>query len=357
MNELIVSAKEYNIEPSRAEQIEKVFAPMVATLKGFEARFNEITQRAEIAICEETCNDARRLRLDIAKVRINTEKVRKVEKEEYLRAGKAIDGVANILKFAVVEKEERLEKIEKHFELVEQQRKEKLAAERAEELAKYECFNVPGLGEMANEVYANFMTGAKANFQAKKEAERKAEEERLAREKADREEREKIRLENERLKKEAAERETKIAEEKRLAEIERRKQEELLRQERAKAEAERKAIEEKARIQREKAEAEAKRLKAEQNAIIAKERAERERAEAELRAKAEAEEAEKKRKAAAEKRAKRAPDKEKLMELSKRIDALALPVVSTEEAQDILREAGEMLTKAAKLLKTKIENL
>jgi hypothetical protein len=351
-----LNIQQYNIEPSRAAQIKQVFEPMVKTLEEFEARYNEVVKMSETEINKETCNAARRLRLDIAKVRINTEKARKTEKEEYLRAWKAIDGVANILKFAVVEKEEKLEKIEKHFELEEQKRKEKLAEKRTAELAEFECFNVPGLGEMADEVYSNFITGARSNYLAKKEAEKKAEEERIAKEKAELEERRRMWLENGRLKKEAAEREAKIAEEKRLAEIERHKQEEALKQERAKAEAEKKALEEKARLEREKADAEARRVKAEQDAIIAKERAERAKAETELKAKADAERVEKEKKTAAERKAKRAPDKEKLKLLSDKIKGIELPEVSSEEAEAMIDYVRGMMTQIINTLNLTIES-
>jgi len=351
-----LNLQQYNIEPSRAAQIEKVFAPMVSTLKEFEARYNDVVEMAEKEINNETCKAARKLRLDIVKVRINTEKARKTEKEEYLRAGKAIDGVANILKFAVVEKEEKLEKIEKHFEIEEQKRKEKLAEKRTAELAEFECVNVPGLGEMTDEVYFNFLTGTRSNYLAKKEAEKKAEEERIAREKAELEERRRMWLENERLKKEAAEREAKIAEEKRLAEIEKQKQDEALKAERTKAEAERKAIEDKARLEREAVEKEARRLKAEQDAIIAKERAERERVERELKAKAEAEKAETQRKIAAEKKAKKAPDKEKLLALSEKIKAIELPEVASEDADAMIDYVRGMMMQIINTLNTAIES-
>lgn len=340
-----LNIQQYNIEPSRAAQIKQVFEPMVKTLEEFEVRYNEVVKMSEAEISKETCNAARRLRLDIAKVRINTEKARKIEKEEYLRAGKAIDGVANILKFAVVEKEEKLEKIEKHFEIEEQKRKEKLAEKRTAELAEFECFNVPCLGEMADEVYNNFITGARSNYLAKKEAEKKAEDERITKEKAEAEEREKIRLENERLKKEAKEREAKIAEEKRLAEIEKQKQEEALRQERAKAEAERKALEEKARIEREKAEAEARKLKAEQAKLYA-----------EMQAKADAERVEKEKKIAAEKKAKRAPDKEKLKALSEKIKGIELPEVTSEDAEEMIDYVRGMMTQIINTLNLTIES-
>jgi len=219
---------------------------------------------------------ARAGRLFLREKRIHIERTRKQLKEQALREGKAIDGIANVLKALIVPIEEHLEKQEKFVEI--------RAAEEAE--------------------------------QARLEAERKAELERKAKEEAERKERERIRLENERLKKEAEARERKIQAERKKAEAARKAAEEKARIEREKIEAEKRAIEERAR--REKLEAEnaariekgkqEKRLaeqraaaEAEKQAI--EERARKEKAEAERRAKLEKEKQEKllaKQKAAAE---------------------------------------------------------
>lgn len=82
---------------------------------------------------------------------------------------------------------------------------------------------------MTDDVFEVFYTGIEKQYKDRIEAERKVEEERIAREKAEEEAREQQRLENLRLKAEAEAREKQLAEE------------------RAKAEEERKAIEEKAR--------------------------------------------------------------------------------------------------------------
>lgn len=199
-----MDATKFGLEKSKADQIQAVFVPMVATLKEFESRYNEIIVQKEIT--EELTLKAKRLRLDIAKVRTSAEKARKDEKEAYLKAGKAIDGIANILKFAVSEKEDKLEKIEKHFELLEEKRRAELESSRISTLIE---FGIDGtqmkLGEMQDDVWSNYLAGTKLNHEAKKEAEKKAEEERLAKAKAEEEEKERIRLENENLKKEAEE--------------------------------------------------------------------------------------------------------------------------------------------------------
>lgn len=401
MNELVLKIEE-NVTPQISAQIQKTFEPMVKMLAEFETRYDEIVASE---ITQDTCTKAKRLRLDIAKVRTTTENVRKAEKEEHLRAGKAIDGVANILKFAVTKKEEKLEEIEKHFETIEAERIAKLAQDRAIELMAYECENVAGLGTMDEMVYANFLTGAKINFENKKESERKAEEERLRlieveklhnqrkelllpvwnfvpenkrndnfgnlselewnerlnwtlnEKKLEDERQEKIIIENELLKKEAEEKEKQRKEEVRIAE-------EKLKAELAKAEAERKAIEEKNRIERERVYAEAKKLKAEQDAILEKERAERAKIEAELKAQKEADKmaeykilAIEKEKLLAEKKAKSAPDKTKLENLANSFDTFILPDVNSEEAVKTINDVRGLLANVSAFIRQRNEQI
>jgi len=178
---------------------------------------------------------------------------------------------------------------------------------------------------MSDESFAIFYAGIEKQYNDRIEAEKKAEEERIAKEKAEAEAREQQRLENERLKAEAEAKEKQFAEE------------------RAKAEAERKELEEKAR--KEKAVAEAK-LKAEREA--------KEKLEAELKAKAEAKEAaELKAKQDAERKAKAAPDKAKLNDFAKMLDELVLPELKSEEANKVLSDAKTLLAKVSNFIREK----
>lgn len=324
--ELTLTPELKDLEPSKAAQIEAVFAPMVDMLKGFETAYSEITAQE---VTPETCKKAKRLRLDISKIRVSADKVRKEQKAEYLRAGNAIQGVYNILKFAVTDKEEKLKEIETHFERIEAERVEKLGAERLDILRQYTMDEPPmNLGELAEDVWKNYISGVKLNYEAIKEAERKAEEDRLAAIEAERVENERIRLENEKLRKEAEEREALRAKE----EAARLKKE---RAAQAKIDAERKAQEEalrKEREAREKVEAEARRKEE------ARIQAEREaKAEAD-RLKAEQQEAERK--------AANAPDKEKLLIIAGNL-LEKIEMFVSQEAKDAMRDAARILSNTA----------
>lgn len=297
------------VEKSKAEQIQKTFDPMSKMLKDFENAFDEIMQEAEEGeITNELSDKARVLRISIAKVRTTTEKVRKREKEEYLRAGKAIDGVANILKWAISEKEQKLKDIEDFHERIEQERLMKLQFERHEMIKPYIGDDyIKGLAEMNQEVFEAFLDKKKRDYNDRIEAEKQAERKRIKREKAEKAEQERIRKENEKLKKEAEEREKKAK-----LEAEQRDKEEKERQ--AKAEAERKAREEKERKDREAHEAQ-----------LAKERAEREKVQKELEAKEES-----------ERKAKEEQERQNQLELKKG---------DTDKVNDLINDLKSLKTK------------
>lgn len=304
MNELTITRELAGLDKSKAKQIETIFAPMVKMLKEFEAVFDVISA---LEINPDTCKKAKRLRLDIAKVRIDADKVRKVHKEEYLWAGNAIQGVYNILKFAVADKEEKLKDIETHYERIEVEKKKRLQAERQAELSKYDVDgSALTLGAMDDVVWSNYLTGVKANHEAVIAAEKKAEEEKIEAEQKEAEEREKMRLENEQLKEEAAEATKVKATAERKAEQERQAQE-------AKIQEERKARE---KLERQIADREA---------------------EAERTAQKEAD-----LKATAERKAKLASDKEKLNIIAADLLAQKETVVS-DDAKDAIETASNII--------------
>lgn len=212
--DLRVSVKETpelaQIELSKAEQIAQTFEPMVKMLRGFEESYECLVKSSEEdGISLETTAKAKRLRLDIAKVRIATDKARKEQKKEYLLAGRAIDGVANILKWATSEKEEKLSEIENHYELMEQRRLEELQQEREFQISEYLPDGTDGrdFSTMEDDVWEAFLATKKKEHLDRIEAEKQAELDRIEREKEEKAERARIEAENAKLRKEAEARE------------------------------------------------------------------------------------------------------------------------------------------------------
>lgn len=211
------------VENSKAEQIRAIFRPMADMLDNVGGIYNTIIKESEEEIMPETAVKARELRLRITKIRINTEKLRKAKKEEHIRAGKAIDGVSNILKWAVADKEEALKKIENYIEIQRRKRLEKLQHVRAVELSEYvNDAHSRDLSSMDIEVWNAFISTKKREREERIAAEKKAEEERAELQKKEKARREAVRIENEKLQKrlvdsEKAEAELKAVEEKEQA--------------------------------------------------------------------------------------------------------------------------------------------
>ena len=104
-NELVkLDMDQYGLQEKKAKDIEKLYLPMIGMLTEMEDAFNEIVSQD---ITAELVPKAKRLRLDIGKVRINANKAREEAKKEYLRAGNAIQGAFNTLKYAVESKEQK----------------------------------------------------------------------------------------------------------------------------------------------------------------------------------------------------------------------------------------------------------
>lgn len=290
---------------------------------------------------------ANTIRLGVRKVRLDAEKIfdtkrsevqakmlsHKTEDQLWLKAKQTMQILTKEIEENARWKEETAKRFEaEQKELKVQQRMLKVS-KVAPEMDRSEFEN------MSDESFGVFFSGIEKQYNDRIEAERKAEKERVAKEKAEAEAREQQRLENERLKAEAEAREKQLAEE------------------RAKAESERKALEEKARKERAKAEA---KIKAERDI--------REKMEAELKAKTAAEQkakreaedkaaAELKAKQDAENKAKLAPDKDKLNEFAEMLDGLTLPELKNEESRKILSDAKTLLSKVSKFIREKSDNL
>jgi hypothetical protein len=185
---------------------------------------------------------ARTCRLELRRIRCEIENVRKEAKADALRYGKAVDGLANVLKFLCEPEEKRLEDIEKHAERVEAARIAELVADRSVKLAEWEgnpeAYN---LALMDDATFDATLETAKRVWKEAQEAIRKAEADRIAKEKADAEERRRMIQENERLKAEAEAREKEAAKERAKAESERKRVEAERAKERAQLESKAKA--------------------------------------------------------------------------------------------------------------------
>jgi len=244
---------EYGLDEKKAQQISDMFKPMLDRMTALEVQFNEVVSRE---IEPETIQMAHDLRLAYVKVRTGTDAIHKQLKAFYLNGGRFVDGWRNAQRMASQGNEEKLKAIEDHFVNLEKEKVAKLQHERSQALDPYTEFIPPQLGEMAEDVWENYLFGVKAAHEqriADQEAQRIAEEKK----RKDEELRQaRIRKQNYKLRLEAKEREAAQAEERRIQEEklakERAAREKIEQELRAKEEAEQRAREEeKARLEAE----------------------------------------------------------------------------------------------------------
>jgi len=310
-SELItINPAKFGLEKTEAQQIESVFAPMLEKMVELEKEYNEIVLLSPTE--QSTILKARELRLKYVKVRTGTEKIHEKAKSYYLAGGRFVDAWRNAQKFSAIGKESELEKIEKHFELIEQEKKEKLNEDRQKQLVQFvPDITMYNLKDMSEAGFTELLNNSKIAFETRIEAEKKAEQERIKQAEKEAEEREKMKIENAKLKAEAAAKEKAMAKER--------------------AEQEKKLVAERAKV---KAEAEAK-MKLEM----------------ELKTKKEAEEAKQKQELEAKKQAELAPDREKLIAYAVELECLEVPKLQSKEAKQILLEAIKIINQAITLLK------
>lgn len=293
------------LEQTKVETLLSNFGKAYADAKTLAAGASAlvVTEESQTDLMRE----ARTKRLALKAVRVEVENTRKSLKEQSLREGKAIDGMANIIKALIVPVEEHLEGQEKFAELRQAERAAKKHAERVEQLSQYVAdVSLYSLRDMSDEAFTTLLAGSKEAFTAQKEAEAKAEADRIAAAKAAADEQERIRQENVRLKAEAEEQEEKLKAERKIAEDERLKREELEAEQRAKTLAEAKA-------------------------------------------KADAEETARK--------ALLAPDKDKLLAFADMIAGLEMPSVASVQAVKLASEAHDYLSRISQNLRNKAEAL
>jgi len=322
--ELTINPKEFGIEETKAGELIGNLPQITSERSVLEAQYNEVV-RLNIED-PKTATLARELRLKIRDNRTKGLNVwHKTTKDVFLRAGQFIDALKN-REIAVNERmEEGLQEIENYFERKEQARKEALKQQRFEIIKPFfEFFPNIDLANATEEDFQKALNGAKLQLDAKIEADKKAEQERIEQEKKQAAEREAMRLENERLKKEAQAKEAQLeAERKAAAEVQRVIEE--------KAEQERQHAEKLKAEQEKLIEAARKRENALKAEIAAKEKARLEEIE---NARLEQEKAEKEKKEK-ERQAALAPRKEKLKSW---VDSFEIPTIPVDQNDEVALE-------------------
>lgn len=305
MSELQVILKEQGVATENAKQLLEAFGAPFEEAGAILQNYQEIKVKDEsdIAAMEE----AKEKRLALKKVRTTVENKRKELKTDIVKAGKAIDSVARFVKEVITPAEEYLKTQEDFVKIKQENERLKIREERLGRLADLtETPDIYDLDNMNDEQFKALVGQLEHDRLMAKMALEREEKERQAAEEAERARQAAIEEENLKLKAEAEERERALVEE-------------------------RKAAEE-------------VRLKAE-----ALEREKREQEEAELKAQQAAEELKKKELLS--------PDKDKLIAWAHAIQTIDKPVVTSNEALEIVEQAVVFLNQLALKVQTKAQDL
>lgn len=174
-----VNPNEFGIEDAKAGEL-------IGNLPQIKAERDVLADKyKEVILLDiedvKTSKIAKELRLKIRDNRTKGIEIwHKTTKEFFLKGGQFVDAIKRMEIEVNQRMEENLEQIEKHFENKEKERKEALRELRVSELEIYSEFVPFGidLGEIADEEYTKVFNGAKMQYEAKVEEERKAEAER-----------------------------------------------------------------------------------------------------------------------------------------------------------------------------------
>lgn len=346
-----------------AMPLEEVFKPYQTVLDKWAAKaasliVTDIGQKTEMKI-------AREARLELRQARCALENRRKELVENLKTRTSKIDGVARMVRMKIEALEEELRASEEFADRYAAKAKAELKAKREAEINPFR--DVPSLGDISDLSEADYQTAladAKLLRQTKLDAAAKAEADRLAKEAADRAERERIAAENARLKAEAEEttkrleaerkaREAQAAEERAKREAEQKRVESERAAERKKLEAERDRIEATAKAERLEAAKLVEKLRAEREAEARKAAVEQSRLRAEFQARIDADQARIKAEQEAgetiARRAAAAPDKAKLMAYISEINDVPIPILTS--LVDVATVEAERVTFVRQILK------
>jgi len=173
-----IDADKYGVDNT---QISNLTIDLKTTIEEREILLEQFQSIKQLEINPNNLKTFRDLRLKFQKNRTQgIEKWHKTAKEIPLRMGQLIDAIKN--KQCDINKthETYLENAEKHYERLEKERIENLHNERLEKILPY-IENTTGLdlGNMSEEVFNNFYIGSKKTFEDRIEAQKKAEKEAL----------------------------------------------------------------------------------------------------------------------------------------------------------------------------------
>lgn len=174
-----IDPKQFGLEESKAQEMT---SGLSVTLDERKALIDQYNQVINLEITEANLPIFKDLRIKIRDNRTKgILKWHETNKEFYLRGGQFVDAIKKREIVINEAMEEKLAGAEKHFENLEKEKMANLQKERMELLRPFDVENLEKLelGSMEASVFDSFLFGCQSKFEKKKEAEAKAEAERI----------------------------------------------------------------------------------------------------------------------------------------------------------------------------------
>jgi len=179
LDEVIVSS---GLAIQEGEAAKQSYMPFLMGLADIQEQSKKIDYENPTQIDEKI---ARELRLKTVKIRTAAADLKDERKRIHMLKGNLEQASYNLIASSCKLAEETFVVVEKATELKEKKRIEELALARETEMSQYTTIIPPGIGTMQQEVYDYYLNAAKLSYEAKIEADKKAEEERIERELAE----------------------------------------------------------------------------------------------------------------------------------------------------------------------------
>ena len=167
--------EKFQLPPTDAENIVGSFKEVVVRMSQADEELMAFGEPTEIT--EEVCAKAKMIRLMYVKTRTKNDEIHKYVKSNVLLRSRAIDGVRNIFKLQVTEKEDYLKNIETHFDRIKEEAVVAVEKERTKKLEEIGFADIDRVSVkfMSEEVWASFYENQKAGYEARLQKEKEDE--------------------------------------------------------------------------------------------------------------------------------------------------------------------------------------
>lgn len=172
-----IDPKEYGLEAKKVKSIEEAFQPKIIERDGLIPFYKEILEKE---ITKEVCDEAHKLGNKLTKVRTGISGIHKTQKAFFLAAGRFVDAWKNKETEPILQMEENLTTIQNHFKIQEENKRRLLQEKRVKQISKYLPDAIHrDLSSMEEDVWKAFFATKKEEYKTRIAEEKKAEEERL----------------------------------------------------------------------------------------------------------------------------------------------------------------------------------